>query len=244
MMPQSIAPVSDSTLSITYRFHFDDGEPREFTIELEKPGMHLRDETRRGPLPPWTLLTHHQCPGCPLDSATHPHCPAASAIVDVVETFKDVLSHEESLVEVVTPMRTYAARVKNTVAAGSLIGVYMAASGCPVLDKLRPMVLTHLPFASTEESIYRAISTYLMAQYFIARRGGVPDWTLENLGATYDEVNRVNQAFVKRLTSVVRQDAPLNAMVLLNCFATATRRTISQEKFEELEKLFTGHFTA
>ena len=53
----------------------------------------------------------------------------------------------------------------------SLIGIYMVTSGCPIMDKLRPMARFHLPFASTEETIYRAISTYLLGQYFLEQKG-------------------------------------------------------------------------
>ena len=37
----------------------------------------------------------------------------------------------------------------------------MALSGCPVLEQLKPMARFHLPFASVEETIYRAASMYL-----------------------------------------------------------------------------------
>lgn len=54
----------------------------------------------------------------------------------------------------------------------------------------------------------------------------------------------MNQAFVKRLTTFVERGTSLNAVVLLNCFATATRRVINSERFEEIERMFGAHLTA
>lgn len=227
---------------IVYRFHSPDGDVREFLINLQRPGLLLVSPSSAHSLPAWTALAHHQCANCPLDPAVHAHCPIAVHLVPVIEAFADVLSHEESDVVVITPSRTYSARTKNTLAVGSLIGIYMAASGCPIMDKLRPMVLTHTPFATTEESIYRSMATYLMAQYFLHRRGTDADWSLERFPDFFEQVDIVNRHFVKRLTTVVEKDVSLNALVLLNCFAAATRRTITHERFDELEQMFSAYF--
>jgi len=211
-------------------------------VELERPSMSFRAPPRDGDLPVWTELTHQQCSNCPLSAATHPRCPVAVNLVNVVEAFADVFSYEESDVEVVTDARKYSARVRNTHAVGSLIGIYMVTSGCPIMDKMRPMILTHLPFATTEESIYRSISMYLMAQYFRYKKGGVPDWDLKDFTEFFDEVTLVNRSFVRRLTTFVERDASLNAVVLLNCFASATRRMVTHESFQELEQMFGAYF--
>lgn len=238
-----IAPVSEEIHPITYRFKFPTGETKEFVIELMRPSLALVPQPLEEPLPVWTELTHQQCSNCPLSANEHKYCPIARNLVGVVNAFQDVFSHEESDVEVTTTSRMYSAHVKNTQAVGSLIGVYMVTSGCPVMDRLRPMVLTHLPFASTEESIYRSISMYLMAQYFRMRKGYVPDWDMKRFPAFFEEVTLVNQSFVKRLTTYVERGASLNAVVLLNCFATATRRMITQERFDEIAQMFNAYFT-
>ncbi len=234
--------VNESLYPITYRFSFPDGSLKEFHVELERPELSLHRTAASFDLPVWTELAHQRCPNCSLCEKTYSHCPVAVNLVGVVEAFNDVFSYEESDVEVITQARIFSSRVKNTHAVGSLIGIYMVTSGCPVMDKLRPMVLTHLPFATTEESVYRSISMYLMAQYFRYKKGLVPDWDLTQFTAFYDDVSTVNQAFVKRLTTYVERDASLNAVVLLNCFATATRRVIEQERFEELQKMFGAYF--
>jgi hypothetical protein len=234
--------VRESIFSIAYRFRFPNGEVKEFHVALERPAMSFVRRPRSEDLPAWTDLSHQQCVNCPLSTATHTHCPVAVNLVDVVEAFADVFSYDEADVEVVTDARKYCARVRNTHAVGSLIGIYMVTSGCPIMDKMRPMILTHLPFATTEESIYRSISMYLMAQYFRYKKGGVPDWDLKGFTAFFDEVTLVNRSFVKRLTTFVERDASLNAVVLLNCFATATRRMVTRENFQEIEQMFGAYF--
>ncbi len=233
--------MQENTFSIRYRFRFPEGHSKEFLVELEKPGLSLRTQPAM-PLPEWTQLEHHQCPNCPLSPEEHSHCPIAVNLVGVIEAFADVISYEEADVEVETESRTYSARVKNTHAVGSLIGIFMATSGCPIMDRLKPMVLTHLPFATTEETVYRSISMYLLAQYFRSKKGLAPDWDLAKFAGLYDDINLVNQAFVKRLTTFVEKDASLNAVVLLNCFGSAARRVITQERFEEVEQMFAAYF--
>ncbi len=70
------------------------------------------------------------------------------------------------------------------------------------MDKLRPMVFTHLPFSSLEETLFRAISMYLLAQYFRDQQGQPPDWKLENFTKIYEDIAQVNQSFTKRLLSI------------------------------------------
>ncbi len=55
----------------------------------------------------------------------------------------------------------------------SLLGLRMATSGCPVLAKLRPMAAFHIPFATDEETLYRAVATYFIAQ--LLRQGAGRD---------------------------------------------------------------------
>ena len=232
--------MEEKTHWIRYRFDFSAGDSKEFLVELEKPGLQMRKKSGM-PLPEWTKLGHHQCPHCPLSTASCLYCPIAVNLVGVIEAFTDVISHEEADVEVITESRKYSARVNVTHAVGSLIGIFMATSGCPIMDRLKPMVLTHLPFPTTDESIYRSISMYLMAQYFRFKNGRSADWNMEKFGDFFEDINLVNQSFVKRLTSFVEKDVSLNAVVLLNCFATAAKRVIARERFEEVEQMFEAY---
>tara|TARA_B100000686_G_scaffold86198_1_gene93073 strand:- start:90 stop:251 length:162 start_codon:yes stop_codon:yes gene_type:complete len=47
-----------------------------------------------------------------------------------------------------TDERCYVEHTTMTEAVSSLLGIYMVTSGCPVMDKLRPMVRFHLPLAT------------------------------------------------------------------------------------------------
>lgn len=225
---------------IIYRFRSPEGWVREIRVELERPGLRLRPARPEGPLPAWTALDHHQCHNCPLAADEHARCPIAANLVPVIGAFRKVLSHEESDVEVEMASRKYSARVKNTQAVGSLMGIYMATSGCPIMDRLRPLVLTHTPFPTLGENAYRLMAAYLMSQYFLQRGGGEADWDLNNFPDFFDQIATVNQCFVRRLTTACEGDASLNAVVFLNCFAAATQRMVAREDFHELEELFSA----
>ena len=51
----------------------------------------------------------------------------------------------------------------------------------------------------------------------------------------------VNQSFSKRLLSINPKDASLNALVGLDCFATATAFSIVQDRLHEIEPLFQAY---
>ena len=109
------------------------------------------------------------------------------------------------------------------------------------MDKLRPMVRHHLPFASEEETTYRALSMYLLAQYFLYKRGIEPDMALKNLVRIYEDVQIVNKTFPKRLSNIKLEDANVNALVILNCFADSVTFSITKEMLEDIEILFAAY---
>ncbi len=51
-----------------------------------------------------------------------------------------------------------------------------------------------------------AMAMYLVAQYFLYRRGGNPDWDLDNLPAIYREIQTVNGDFKRRLQEATSRD--------------------------------------
>jgi hypothetical protein len=83
---------------------------------------------------------------------------------------------------------------------------------------------------------------YLMAQYFRYKSGRSADWDLERFPGFFEDINEVNQAFVRRLTTHVEQDVSLNAVALLNCFTAAARRVIANGRFEEVRQMFEAYF--
>ena len=229
--------MNDSIMILDYEFRLRDGTQKRFTVHLRKPGLELI-APRHSILPDWTRLTHHQCPNCPLDPHKHPHCPIAANLADVIEAFRDCISVEEADITIRSESRAYFKHATVQYGVGSLMGVYMVVSGCPIMDRLRPMVYTHLPFSTVKETMFRAVSMYLLAQYFVSQQGKTPDWKLEKLVRIYEDIRQVNLSFSRRLLSINPKDASLNGLVGLDCFATVTAFSIERDSLQEIEALF------
>jgi hypothetical protein len=229
------------TVTFRYRFRFQNGEEKTFPVQLDAVTLSLLSPPKPS-YPEWTKLGHHQCPNCPLNEAEHPRCPAAVSLVELVEAMSDSTSHEVADVTIESEARRYEKRTSVQQGVSSLTGLYMATSGCPIMGRLRPMVRHHLPFATVEETEYRVLSMYLLAQYLIAKRGGTPDWELKRLRELYEDIRAVNRAFSERLAAIPAEDANLNALVILDTFADSITFSIDQQLLEELELLFLPHF--
>lgn len=207
------------SIEISYTFGFPSGESQVFDLLLDDETLNLQAQSREN-LPPWTLLERNQCVNCPLDARQHRFCPVALNFVDVAEQFAHRVSYEEVQVTVTTPDRTY---IKDTVlqqGLSSLLGVIMTTSGCPIMEPLKPMVRQHLPFATVLETLIRAVSMYLLAQFLRRSEGQSFEFGLEGLNRIYAEVALVNRDFARRLQEAATEDANINALVGLDCFAT------------------------
>lgn len=202
-----------------YTFRFADGSEKRFEINLDPVTLALIPSADSF-TPDWTKLGYHQCEKCPLNEKAA-HCPVAVNLAGLVESFKDTLSHEDISVTVETAHRTYSRRTSLQQGLSSIIGIYMVTSNCPVMDKLRPNARYHLPFASSEETMYRAISMYLTAQYFRMKRGEAPDWTLEHFSEIYQGVWLVNRGMTERISHASVKDANANAVIVLSTFGSA-----------------------
>ena len=153
-----------------------------------------------------------------------------------------MISYKEVDLLIETEERGYIKHTTLQQGISSLVGIYMVTSGCPVMEKLKPMVRYHLPFASLRETQYRVMSMYLLAQYFLHRRGGKPDWELTNLVKIYDDVQIVNKSFSQRLAHSRIEDATLNALVKLDMFAKHISDLINKDALDEMECLFSAYF--
>lgn len=223
-------------LRITYTLTGAGQPPRVFTIILDPQTLLAQRPLPASP-PAWTRLTTQQCPNCPLRPDTSPQCPAALSLTEIIAQLGNRTSHEIVGVRVETPDRMFEKQLSLQQAIGSLTGLLLATSGCPILGKLRPMVRQHLPFASVEETKYRVLSMYLLAQYVRAVRGRLPDWQLTGLKELYAAIQLVNEHLAKRLRDVTAGDAPLNALVILDTFAQIVPFAIDQRLLEELDQL-------
>lgn len=229
-----------NNLTYQYKFILGNGIEKEFIIELDKNTLNLQTHSDKL-LPSWTALEYHQCSICTLDPQESAFCPVAVNLVDLVEFFQMSASYEKIELHIETEARNFAKKTSLQQGISSLIGIYMVTSGCPVMDNLKPMVRFHLPFATIEETKYRAVSMYLMAQYFLFKEGEEPDWELKHLADIYDDIKLLNMNFSQRLSSIGLEDATLNALVELDCFAENIRIGLSKDKLTEIKALFKSY---
>jgi hypothetical protein len=228
---------------ITFRlvFTFKNGPEKEFTIRLDKKSLRLIEPEDRPPSP-WAALKNFKCPNCPLDESQNEFCPTATNIIELIDYFKNRESIEEVDVLVETRERKYMKKVPLQAGLSSLLGIYMVTTGCPVLEKLKPMVRYHLPFASMEETTYRSVTMYLLAQFFLHRRGIIPDWNLDNLSAIYNDIQIVNKNVCDKLQEIVDRDAAANALLKLDYSALYISLRLNQNILDEIESYFNAYF--
>lgn len=228
-------------LKFRYKFIFRDGGVKEFVVRLNGATLALKTE-KRDSYPEWTKLDFERCANCPLPEEGNEHCPVALGLYDVLDFFKDFLSSADTYLNIEAENRTYLKRTPLSTGVSALIGLVMATAGCPIFDKLKPMVRTHLPFPTLQESMYRFLAMYMLSQYFQAQRGKEPDFKMEGMLKLLDDVRSANKNFCKRLYSVCRKDASLNAIVHLDCFADNTAFFLKKKGLEDVEKTFHAHF--
>jgi hypothetical protein len=223
-MPETKSP---SMLRFQYKFLLQDGSEKSFDVTLDAQTLRVQ----QAPLaknPEWTKLKFHKCKNCPLKDDVE-YCPVAVSIAHLVDEFKFSTSFDRTWVTVESAERTYAqdTSVQNSLSA--ILGIYMVTSNCPILDYLRPMVRFHLPFATATETVFRAVSMYLVAQYFRKQKGLEPDWSLKGLEQIYKEVGTVNKGMWNRLSHASSFDANVNALIVLSSFGEALRLSLKKD---------------
>jgi Domain of unknown function (DUF6901) len=185
----------------------------------------------------WTALSCHQCENCPLDPATTPLCPYAARIAPVLSSLANLFSHDAVDVEAECGNRRVTSSTTAQAAASSLIGLLGAASGCPHTAFLRPMAWFHQPLATVEETVFRAVTTWLLGRYFAAEQGEATDWRLTDLKQRYEQLHEVNLGLAERMRLASEKDAGVNAVVRLDTFAKTVPYSID-DMLAELRPLF------
>lgn len=218
---------------------FEDGKEQDFKIQLRQDTLELLldGEVQK---PEWTKLEYQQCENCPLSPDDVEHCPVAVSLANVVPHFDNEASFTKATVTVVTKERTYEKSTTVQKGLSAMIGIYMVTSNCPVMDKLRPMVRYHLPFATLSETAYRAITMYLMAQFVLMNKGHKPDWELKKLPDIYKAVSAVNKGISQRVSAASNKDAGVNAVVILNSLGDSVPYVIDNG-LAEIEPLFQSY---
>jgi hypothetical protein len=222
---------------LLYKYHIIDKNQiqKDFEIKLRSENLEVIPIELNEELPDWIRLSFNKCPVCTLECE---YCPVASNIYPIMRFFRDDVSYKDSVVVLETPDRNYSKHTSLQQGVSSMLGIIMVTSGCPSLDKLRPMVRFHLPFANPLETLYRALSMYLVQQYFRYKKSLPADWDLKGLNAIYEKVHEVNIAFSKRIAALKGQDANINSLIILDNFANFVNFSLDHQKLSQIEKLF------
>jgi hypothetical protein len=227
------------TITIEYLFHLPNNTKEVFNLEIDAQRLELVSKIP-DPLPRWAEINFHRCPNCTLDNQAHSNCPLILNMVNIVNRFDGIISYDEITIEVKTEERIISQPTTAQRGISSLMGIVFATSGCPHTVYFKPMARFHLPLASKEETIYRASSMYLLAQYFIHRAGRKADIELTGLKKIYDDIQVVNVSIVKRLRAATETDSSVNAVILLDMYAKAIPFVI-EDSLEEIRHLFTPY---
>lgn len=227
------------TLDFLYIIRLTDGSVKKFEIALDAKSLNHIPSRKYDP-PEWARLGYKKCTNCPLDEASHEFCPIAVNISGIVDEFRNASSYENAFVMVMTRERDMSKNTTIQEGLSSLIGIYMVTSGCPVMEKLKPLVRFHMPFATLEESVFRIVGMYLVMQYYLKTKGKKPDWELKKLGEIYDNIKVVNACMAERLRGVSVKDGNISAVEDLDELASLVPILIN-ETLASMEESFSAY---
>jgi hypothetical protein len=227
------------SFAIAYGFTFEDGAREEFDVRIDEETVAIIPDGDAS-APDWTKLANDKCSHCPLNEADHPHCPLALNLANLVERLSQVLSYEKVHAVVTIDDKRIIKETSAQKAVSSLMGLIMATSGCPHTEWFKPMARFHTPFATIEETSYRAAAMYMLAQYYLTKRGRRADFSLKGLTRIYEDVAVVNKAMAERLRKASIEDASVNALVLLDLFTKVIPDSLA-DSLKSLEHLFTSY---
>lgn len=221
--------------SVTYNFFASGNERLSVDLAFDERTYRLQlPETAEHP--DWVKLDFERCPNCTLpDKETY--CPAARALAQFLPQFESKVSYEKAVVEVDMPTRTVVSKTTFQHGMAALIGLVMAASGCPRTRFLRPMARTHLPFATDQETVFRALAMHLLGQYVAAGSGAPMALSFGDLKENYGQLSKVNAAMCERIRAAIKRDAAVNAVIILESFTMIAPENIDYG-FEDLQELF------
>jgi len=225
-----------STTTIQYRFTFKKNIQEVFDFALDLDRLELI-AARPKKLPLWARLDFFKCKHCPFTVQKQHYCPLAVNLVEIVSCFEGMLSYDKVHVEVLTGERLVSQHTTVQRGMSSLMGLLIATSRCPYTDFFKPMARFHQPLADENETIYRALSTYLLAQYFKKQEGLPAGLNFDDLTMIYRNMQIVNTAIAKRLRAATSTDSSVNAIVLLDILAQALPFTI-KKSLEKIRDLF------
>jgi len=225
-----------STYTIEYQLVLPGGQKVSYPLQFDEQTIRLVNDIP-GELPDSARLNFKRCSHCPLKPDSKAYCPLAANLVGIITRFDGLMSYDNLDLTVITEQRTIYKSTTVQEALGAILGLVIPTSGCPHTAYFRPMARYHLPLASTDETIYRAASMYLLAQYFRKIAGKSAELDLGGLKAIYQNMQILNMAIADRLRAASKTDSSVNAVILLDMFALALPFAI-EESLEELRSFF------
>lgn len=225
-----------------YLIRFNNGKQKVFEFKLNKKTLNLEAEPESN-LPDWVERKKFGCTeqGCKL--ASDDKCPIAIVVNRLMNNFRGIYSTEEVYIEFTSIERKSIKTTSIQTAVGSISGILMAASGCPILGKLKPLLRFHLPFASLEETEYRIFSMFILGQFLAVRKGLITKIDLAELKKLYESIQNINRVAAKKIQEVESADATINGLVILDMFALNVTFNLETDDFSELENLFKNWLT-
>ena len=208
--------MSDEKHITTFKYVFNiekTGDDILQVVRINKLNIQSQiDESKK--LPDWARLDYKRCDNCKLPDTEY--CPVAARLVEPIEKFQKYKSQFDCNITVIAQERAYIKDTNIQDGLRSLFGLLMATSGCPSMKELSPMALTHLPFATLEETIYRVVSMQLLKSYLQNKEHNSMPGAMQKLEKIYSDVSDVNIAMTKRLAGFVSTDSALTAVVGLD----------------------------
>jgi hypothetical protein len=228
------------TISYKYILKLENQRKIIFNIKLDKETLELIDNVFDTPT--WATRKEFGCKNSICELKDDEYCPVAQTVQQLINAFKNILSTEGVSATAISEQRTCTKECAIQVAVGSITGIYMAACGCPVLGKLKPMVRFHLPFSSLEETEYRVFSMYLLAQFLRGRKNLSHDFQLKELNNLYQDILTINKLAAAKIQELEKSDAAINGLMILNAFAQMVSFDLEDNDFAHLEILFNSWF--
>lgn len=206
------------TFNVQYRFSMADESREVFDLKIDARSLNMLVDIPDNP-PFWTEIDYYQCPNCPFTKNGKLYCPLSINLVDVVKRFGRIISFEKLHVDVITSERVYSKDTTAYEGLSSMMGLIIACSECPFTDFFKPMARFHLPFAAYEETVFRALSTYLLGLYIKNSKNKFDDEEMIGLSEIYKSIEELNIAISKRLRAASQKDSTVNALIHLDVFA-------------------------
>jgi hypothetical protein len=219
-----------ATHSVQYDIRHGD---QRWSVEMQLPISDPDDLLEERESDVWIQLGFNQCAHCQLTQSRL--CPVANAIDYHAKDLDGWLSHDDVAVTVklnggvVSNMRTSAQQVLS-----SILGIIVASeAACEHTRILLPMVYFHRPFATQDESIYRALANAALIYQLSHGQGSFADFVIKK----YEAIAKLNMGLVRRLQSAhPEREAQINALINLDTFAKGILFHARHE-FKTLENL-------